>query len=82
MQHCSQRIGDAYFRTPRNTVISFVNLLSILEQNPNANWQELIGQTDIPKDEIAVSNVEAENPGVSASQSGQRKKDGLETFKL
>lgn len=82
MQHCSRRIGDAYFRTPRNTVISFVSLLSVLEQNPNANWQELIGQTDIPKDEIAVSNAGAENPDVGASQSGRQKKDDLETFKL
>ena len=82
MQHCSQRIGDAYFRTPRNTVISFVNLLSVLMQNPNTSWQELIGKVDIPKDERAVSNVEAESPSVSASQSGQQKEDGLETFKL
>ena len=28
MSHCSQRIGDAYFRTPRNTVTAFVNMLS------------------------------------------------------
>ena len=24
MKHCSDRIGDAYFRTPRNTVTAFV----------------------------------------------------------
>ena len=34
MAHCSNRIGDAYFQTPRNTVKAFVNLLSVLEQNP------------------------------------------------
>ena len=34
MEHCSQRIGEAYFRTPRNTTKSFVHLLSILDQNP------------------------------------------------
>ena len=34
MTHCSGRIGDAYFRTPRNTVTAFVNMLSVLEQNP------------------------------------------------
>jgi hypothetical protein len=43
MQHCSARIGDAYFRTPRNTVTAFVNLLSVLEQNPDASWRELLG---------------------------------------
>ena len=82
MQHCSKRIGDAYFRTPRNTVISFVNLLSVLEQNPNANWQELVGQTDVAKDEVAVLGAAIENHDTSASQSGQQQKDDLETFKL
>ncbi|MGQ4819019.1 BREX system ATP-binding domain-containing protein, partial [Enterococcus faecium] len=34
MTHCSSRIGDAYFRTPRTTIKEFVNLLAVLEQNP------------------------------------------------
>ena len=50
MTHCSSRIGDAYFRTPRNTVTAFVNLLSVLEQNPDANWRELIGSVDVAED--------------------------------
>jgi hypothetical protein len=47
MQHCSTRIGDAYFRTPRNTVTAFVSLLSVLEQNPQTNWQELLGAVTV-----------------------------------
>ncbi len=43
MDHCSKRIGDAYFRTPRNTVKSFVQLLSVLEQNPGTDWRNLLG---------------------------------------
>ena len=39
MIHCSTRIGDAYFRTPRNTVKEFVSMLSVLEQNPGADWR-------------------------------------------
>ena len=50
MAHCSERIGDAYFRTPRNTVTAFVNLLAVLEQNPSADWRELIGSVDIAED--------------------------------
>lgn len=42
MKHCSDRIGEAYFRTPRNTVTAFVNMLSVLEQNPSASWSDLI----------------------------------------
>ena len=50
MVHCSQRVGDAYFRTPRNTVTAFVNLLSVLEQNPEAQWQELLDVIDLSAD--------------------------------
>ena len=51
MEHCSKRIGDAYFRTPRTTIKSFINLLAVLEQNPKASWQELLGRVQVLKDE-------------------------------
>lgn len=51
MEHCAKRIGEAYFRTPRTTITSFVNLLSVLEQNPQASWRELLGQVEVVKDE-------------------------------
>jgi hypothetical protein len=47
MHHCSTRIGDSYFRTPRNTVTAFVSLLSVLEQNAQANWRDLLGAVNI-----------------------------------
>jgi hypothetical protein len=50
MTHCSTRIGDAYFRTPRNTVKEFVNMLSVLEQNPGADWRGLVGSVQ-PEDD-------------------------------
>lgn len=46
MEHCNKRIGEAYFRTPRNTIKAFVQFLSVLEQNSDARWQSLI--SDIP----------------------------------
>ena len=51
MDHCSKRIGEAYFRTPRTTITTFVNLLSVLEQNPAAVWRELLGGVVVAKDE-------------------------------
>jgi hypothetical protein len=51
MEHCAKRIGEAYFRTPRTTITSFVNLLSVLEQNPQSSWRELLGHVDVVKDE-------------------------------
>ena len=50
MAHCSNRIGDAYFRTPRNTVTAFVNMLSVLEQNPDVDWRELVELVDVAED--------------------------------
>lgn len=47
MEHCAKRIGDAYFRTPRNTIKEFVNLLAVLEQNPGTSWQDLVGGVEI-----------------------------------
>ncbi|MEI6414497.1 MAG: ATP-binding protein [Pseudomonadota bacterium] len=47
LEHCSKRIGDAYFRTPRNTIRSFLDMVSVLEQNPSLSWQQLVGQVNI-----------------------------------
>lgn len=47
MSHCNSRIGDAYFRTPRNTVREFVSLLSVLEQNRGAEWSRLINRVEV-----------------------------------
>ncbi|WP_313642687.1 ATP-binding protein [Stenotrophomonas sp.] len=50
MTHCAQRIGDSFFRTPRTTITSFINLLAVLEQNPGVDWQALIGQVEVKED--------------------------------
>jgi hypothetical protein len=50
MQHCAGRIGDAYFRTPRNTIKEFVNLLAVLDQNPDADWRQLLGHVSIAEE--------------------------------
>lgn len=50
MAHCNRRIGEAYFRTPRNTIKAFVQFLAILEQNPSLNWIDLIGDTSVDDD--------------------------------
>jgi hypothetical protein len=50
MKHCSERLGDSYFRTPRTTITAFVNLLAVLDQNPGTEWQTLLGGLDVEKD--------------------------------
>ena len=51
MTHCSDRIGDAYFRTPRDTVTAFVNMLSVIDQNPGVDWRELVGSVELAEDD-------------------------------
>ena len=47
LKHCSEHIGEAYFRTPRNTIKAFVDLMSVIEQNPELKWQTLIDSVNI-----------------------------------
>jgi hypothetical protein len=50
LDHCSKKIGDAYFRTPRNTIRAFLDLLAVLEQNPGSEWRTLLGGVEFVKD--------------------------------
>ncbi|EDM84323.1 ATP-binding protein [Limnobacter sp. MED105] len=57
MEHCSNRIGDAYFRTPRTTITHFVNLLAVLEQNPGTDWTALLGGLEISADTAGAADL-------------------------
>ena len=76
MNYCSQRIGEAYFRTPRNTVTAFVNLLAVLEQNPDAKWENLLEKVDIKED------TGEDLSEVDESEGEQNADDELANFKL
>jgi len=67
MTHCAHRLGDAYFRTPRTTITAFINLLAVLEQNPSADWAELLGHVAVEKDNGAVSDTAVEDDDELAS---------------
>lgn len=56
MEHCANRVGEAYFRTPRTTITAFINLLAVLEQNPGATWQALVGAVEIVGDQGAQND--------------------------
>lgn len=48
---CQQRMGDDFFRTPRDTVKEFVGLLKVLEQNTGTSWNDLLEQQATKPDE-------------------------------
>ncbi|MGF1601406.1 MAG: ATP-binding protein [Thermosynechococcaceae cyanobacterium] len=68
MAHCSQYIGEAYFRTPRNTIKAFVDLLAVLDQNQQVSWKDLVSQVNVKTD--PSSNLSA--PPAASNAKGQR----------
>jgi hypothetical protein len=85
MHHCSQKIGEAYFRTPRKTVTAFVNLLAILEQNPDVSWKHLLEQVDVLPDtnpDLQPLDDEHEREEVLSGTGTQTGDDDLASFKL
>ncbi|MEO3998900.1 ATP-binding protein [Mesorhizobium sp. CAU 1732] len=61
MEHCNRHVGEAYFRTPRNTIKAFVQFLAVLEQNPGTDWRELVGKVDVVADAEASRDAETED---------------------
>ena len=75
LHHCSAKVGDAYFRTPRNTIKAFVDLLAVLAQHPEMNWHDLIDAIEVPLEQASDM---PEPMSVSAAAAD----DGLTSFRL
>lgn len=45
IEYSRKTLGDDYFRTPRETVIRFVGLLSLIEQDPTIDWRAALQHT-------------------------------------
>lgn len=73
MKRSSAQIGADYFRTPRTTIRAFIQLLAVLDQNPNARWNDLIGEIDIEPDREEASFPPSNNEDTH---------DELVTFRL
>jgi hypothetical protein len=94
MAHCNDRVGDAYFRTPRTTIKSFLDLLAVLEQHPDQTWQNLVGDVELEADvNPDLAPLPAEHPpagGASPAAAGappdgptcREDDDDLTTFRL
>jgi hypothetical protein len=60
MEHCADRVGDSFFRTPRTTITAFIDLLAVLEQNSHASWQSLIGDVKVNEDRGGEADLEVQ----------------------
>ena len=76
--HCSKKIGDSYFRTPRTTIKSFLDMLSLLEQYPQYKWSDILESVNIEKDH-EESGI---NTDIGHSQIGKDIDDEFASFKL
>jgi hypothetical protein len=43
---CTDRMGRAYFDTPREVVKDFIDLLHLLAQDPSADWRDLLASAE------------------------------------
>lgn len=85
MEHCSKRIGDAYFRTPRNTVRSFLDLLAVLDQNPSAEWRQLLSGVDLAAEvnpDLEPLEGEEGQPSENGGEHSAGPIDDLTSFRL
>lgn len=82
MQHCSQRIGDAYFRTPRSTIRAFLELLAVLEQNPQIDWRQLLGNIELAVETNPDLEPLEEEEATASEVAAGTEDDDLASFRL
>ena len=64
--HCSKKIGEAYFRTPRNTIRAFADMLSVIEQNRDIAWSDLIDSVEIQEEKVSdMPEIEDSTDGLA-----------------
>ena len=72
-------LGAEYFRTPRDVVRSFVGLLNILDQNPQATWQQLLDMEGTFQMGSGAQSIEEE---VAHDPEVPHEEDDLASFRL
>lgn len=90
LDHCHNQIGDAYFKTPRNSVKEFTQFLSLLEQNPGVRWDSLINRVEvtpelpdqIPLAPLSQSGSTSPEAVSGHDDQGEEDDDNFATFKL
>ncbi|WZO96062.1 ATP-binding protein [Isosphaeraceae bacterium EP7] len=76
MAHCETTLGADFFLTPRDAVKAFVGLLSVLEQNPGADWRPLLSGTAVER------TPDPEVEPVATDVGRPKGDDDLATFQL
>jgi hypothetical protein len=62
VDYSRRTLGDDYFRTPRDTVVRFVGLLNLLEQDTSRDWRAALGNVAAVKIAPTVSAEASHEP--------------------
>jgi hypothetical protein len=65
IRRCAETLGAKFYQTPRDAAKAFTGLLSVLEQNPGADWRRILGGAPIEKGE-----GDPDDPVASAAPDG------------
>ncbi len=83
MSHCASTLGAEFYLTPRDAVKGFVQLLSIIEQNPGSTGQTVLNEMRIDRSadpEAGPPDPDDEPP--SGAAAAKPSDDDLASFKL
>jgi len=82
LKQANDQLGAEYFRTPRDVVRSFIGLLNILDSNPGATWEAVLGSSNVfvPADDSLSVEEKVLKEGAVADQEDED--SDLATFRL
>jgi len=63
VSYSAKTLGEAYFKTPRDTVTRFVGLMNLIEQDPGHDWRATLGKADTV--EVAPNTSAEVGPAVA-----------------
>jgi hypothetical protein len=75
VEYSRRTLGDDYFRTPRDTVVRFVGLLNLLEQDSSRDWRAALGN-------VATVKVAPTSSAEASREQPPPDADDLVAFKL
>lgn len=79
VDYCFRKVGDAAFRTPRETVKQFTGLLAMLEQYPGSSWQQFLEGSG----GVVTKTPDAASLSATSNRATQEANlAGLESFRL
>jgi hypothetical protein len=75
VEYSRRTLGDDYFRTPRDTVVRFVGLLNLLEQDSSRDWRAALGN-------VAAEKIAPHASAEASHEPPPAEGDDLVSFKL